>query len=509
MNLFETLEATTRRRADHPALEWGDKSMTYRELYDLAEKAASVFVGHRVLPGDRVLVMTTNDPGFLVAAYGLWRLGAVLVPVNHKMAPPEIEYIAQTTRAVCGVVSDSLVDTARAGAPDIPWMTTGWEPGEFEAAVDAADPYTGPLAESGDYAQVLFTSGSTGYPKGCMHTHRGIGSLGPAICSNMPFDKDERHLLAMPIWHASPLNNWALTTVFTGGTLVLMREYDAPSFLEVLESKRITSVFGAPIAFIGPVQLAKAKVEEGARQPKDYDLSAMKMLIYGASPLGEDMARMLIDAYGTENFYQVYGMTEAGPAGSVLKPEDQIRKAGSIGKAGMLGVNFRVESDSGEEVTANGEGEIWLKCPSMMSVYLSDPEATAETFIDGWFRTGDIARVDEDGYAYLIDRKKDVIITGGENVYSAQVEEAIRGMPEVRDVAVVGREHPEWGETVVAVIVTDEGQLLSLEEVRAHLADKVAKYMHPREIKIARGLPRNPSGKLLKHVIRQEINEEK
>ena len=125
------------------------------------------------------------------------------------------------------------------------------------------------------------------------------------------------------------------------------------------------------------------------------------------------------------------------------------------------------------------------------------------------FRTGDIARVDEDGYAYLIDRKKDVIITGGENVYSAQVEEAIRGMPEVRDVAVVGREHPKWGETVVAVIVTDEGQLLSLEEVRAHLADKVAKYMQPREIKIARGLPRNPSGKLLKHVIRQEINEEK
>ncbi|MGO2802267.1 MAG: AMP-binding enzyme, partial [Corynebacterium variabile] len=198
-------------------------------------------------------------------------------------------------------------------------------------------------------------------------------------------------------------------------------------------------------------------------------------------------------------------MTETGPAGSLLKPADQVRKAGSIGR-GMLGVDLKVVADDGAEVTADGEGEIWMRCDSMMSVYLSDPSATAEAFIDGWYRTGDVGRVDAEGYIYIADRKKDVIITGGENVYSTEVEEAIRDMPEVRDVAVVGRVHPEWGETVVAVVVTDEGQLLSVDEVRAHLAGKLAKYKIPREVVVARGLPRNPSGKLLKHVIRAEVN---
>lgn len=172
----------------------------------------------------------------------------------------------------------------------------------------------------------------------------------------------------------------------------------------------------------------------------------------------------------------------------------------------MLGVDLKVVSDDGEDVLANGDGEIWLRCDSMMSVYLSNPEATAEVFIDNWYRTGDIGRVDEDGYIYIIDRKKDIIITGGENVYSTEVEEAIRDIPEVRDVAVVGRSHPEWGETVVAVIVTDEGQLLSVDEVRDHLKHKLAKYKIPREVMIARGLPRNPSGKLLKHLVRAQVN---
>lgn len=524
MHLFDVLEAGTRRRPDHPAVEWtgtpaapdtGDRppvrTMTYRELKDAAERAATVFTHHGVLPGDRVMVMTLNDPGFLVAMYGIWRCGAVLVPVNHKMTPPEIAHIAAHSRAVLGVASDRLADTARQGAPGVDWLVTSGDPvsapGSFDDAVTAAEPWTGPLVGDTDYAQVLYTSGSTGSPKGCVLTHRAVSAIAPNICSNMPFAADERMLVCMPVWHASPLNNWTLTTLFIGGTVVLMREYDPTRFLGVLESARITSVFGAPIAYIAPVQLAKAGADSGTgtRQPGDHDLTSVRMLIYGAAPLGEEMARMLITAYGTENFYQVYGMTETGPAGSVLVPADQVRKAGSIGR-GMLGVDLKVVADDGTDVTASGEGEIWMRCDSMMAVYLSNPEATAEAFMDGWYRTGDVGKVDADGYIYIADRKKDVIITGGENVYSTEVEEAIRDMPEVRDVAVVGRIHPEWGETVVAVVVTDEGQLLSVDEVRAHLSGKLAKYKIPREVVVARGLPRNPSGKLLKHVIRAEVN---
>lgn len=505
MNLYDVLESTVRRRPDHPAVEWGGQTLTYTQLRDAAARAATVFTDRGVLPGDRVMVMTLNDPGFLVAMYGLWRCGAVLVPVNHKMTPPELAQVAGHSRAVLGVVSDRLVTTAQEGAPDIEWLTTGWEPGTFEDAVAAAEPYQGDLVDESEYAQVLYTSGSTGSPKGCVMTHRAVSAIAPNMVANMPFTPDERMLMCMPVWHASPLNNWLLSTVFVGGTVVLMREYDPKQFLGVLEEKRITAVFGAPVAFIAPVQLAKAGAADGVRQPADYDLSAVNMLIYGAAPLGEEMARMLIDAYGTDRFYQVYGMTETGPSGSLLKPADQVRKAGSIGR-GMLGVDLKVVADDGSEVVADGEGEIWMRCDSMMSVYLSNPEATAETFLDGWYVTGDVAKVDADGYIYIADRKKDVIITGGENVYSSEVEEAIRDMPEVRDVAVVGRVHPEWGETVVAVVVTDEGQLLGVDEVRAHLAGKLAKYKIPREVVVARGLPRNPSGKLLKHVIRAEVN---
>lgn len=502
MNLVDVLDATVRRRPHHTALKWGDREMTFRELRDAADRAATVFESKNVLPGDRVLVMTYNDPGFVVAMYGLWRMGAVLVPVNHKLTGPELEHIAGHSGAVLGIASEELVETAREGAPGFEWMTTSWEGGTFDRAVDGAEPFSGPLAEDTEYAQILYTSGTTSAPKGCVHTHRGVSSIAPNVTANIHFTGDDRFLMAMPIWHASPLNNWLLTMMFVGATVVLMRDYDPAEFFPLMEREKITSVFGAPIAFIGPVQMAKAKGES----PKDYDLSAADKLIYGAAPLGEDMARMLIDAYGTQNFYQVYGMTETGPAGAVLKPADQVRKAGSIGKGGMLGVDLKVIDDHGHDVEASGEGEIWMRTDSVMEVYMSNPRDTAEAFIDGWYRTGDIGRVDEDGYVYVIDRKKDIIITGGENVYSNEVEEAIRGIERVRDVAVVGRSHPEWGETVVAVVVTSDGQHLGVDELRNHLSEKLAKYKIPREVIIAKGLPRNPSGKIMKHKIRAEVN---
>ena len=503
MNLVEVLNATVRRRPDHPALKWGSEEMTYKQLRDAADRAATVFKERNVLPGDRVVVMTYNDPGFVVAMYGLWRMGAVLVPVNHKLTPSELEHIASHSGAVLGIASAELIETAQAGAKGIPWMTTSWEGGTFDDAVASAEPYAGPLASDSEYAQVLYTSGTTSAPKGCVHTHRGVSTIAPNVTSNIPFTGQDRFLMAMPIWHASPLNNWLLTFMFVGGTVVLMREYDPATFLSLMEQEKITSVFGAPIAFVGPVQLAKAE----GRSVSEYDLSHADKLIYGAAPLGEETARMLIDAYRTQNFYQVYGMTETGPAGAVLKPEDQIRKAGSIGKGGMLGVDLRVIDDQGADVEASGEGEIWMRTDSVMEVYMSNPRDTAEAFIDGWYRTGDVGRVDEDGYVYVIDRKKDIIITGGENVYSSEVEEAIRGIDRVRDVAVVGRSHPEWGETVVAVVVTSDGQYLGVDELRDHLSQKLAKYKIPREVIVAKGLPRNPSGKIMKHKIRAEIND--
>src|SRR5699024_1996741 len=238
-----------------------DREMTFRELRDAADRAATVFESKNVLPGDRVLVMTYNDPGFVVAMYGLWRMGAVLVPVNHKLTGPELEHIAGHSGAVLGIASEELVEAAREGAPGFEWMTSSWEGGTFDRAVDDAEPFSGPLAEDTEYAQILYTSGTTSAPKGCVHTHRGVSSIAPNVTANIHFTGDDRFLMAMPIWHASPLNNWLLTMMFVGATVVLMRDYDPAEFFPLMEREKITSVFGAPIAFIGPFQMAKAKGE--------------------------------------------------------------------------------------------------------------------------------------------------------------------------------------------------------------------------------------------------------
>ena len=214
---------------------------------------------------------------------------------------------------------------------------------------------------------------------------------------------------------------------------------------------------------------------------------------------------MLIDTYRTDQFYNLFGMSEMGPTGCLLWPEDQIRKAGSVGRSAMLGNEMRVVKADGTDAGPGETGEIWFSGDCRMQGYLNNPEATAAAFDGDWYRSGDIARLDEDGYLYIVDRKNDVIIVGGENVYSLEVEEAIIAHPDVVDVAVVGRPDPDWGEQVVAVVTTADGSPVDLETLRDHLSDKLARYKLPREVIVTEELPRNPSGKLLKNRLRDTV----
>jgi len=299
----------------------------------------------------------------------------------------------------------------------------------------------------------------------------------------------------MPVWHSSPLNNWLLGTLLMGGTAVLLREYAPKAFLDTLAAERISFTFGAPIAFLAPL----AVVPDVAA----YDFSAMRMWAYGGGPLGADMARKLAASYRSDRFVQVYGMTESGPLGTVLYPEDAIAKAGSIGRTGTPGVAIEVRHPDGRLCGASEVGEIHLRSPAMMQGYLDNPEASAAAFdAQGWYRSGDLARVDEDGFLFIVDRLKDMIITGGENVYSKEVEDALATHPDVQDVAVIGRPHPAWGETVVAVLVARPGRTLDDEGLRGFLDLRLAGYKIPRVFELRDTLPRTATGKLLKHTLR-------
>ncbi|MFE7413202.1 class I adenylate-forming enzyme family protein [Streptomyces laurentii] len=494
------LEASARGCGDKPALVSDLGSMTYAELLAASKRAAAVLRERGVGPGDRVGVMTYNTPAFAVAAFGIWRAGAALVPVNHKLTAPELAYIAGHAKLRVAVVADDLAGRMREGAPGVDVLTTDdTGGGEFDRLVAEAPEWGGVEVGPDAVAQVLYTSGTTGAPKGCLHSHRGLSAVPAYTTAAAGLRREDRFLMAMPIWHASPLNNWFLSMIFLGGTVVLLKEYHPLRFLEAVRAHRVTAFFGAPIAYLAPLKaLPAAGVDLSG-----FGLSDVRLWAYGGAPLGAETVRALEAVYGEDRFCQVYGMSEMGPVGSVLHPHEQLAKAGSIGAGGMPGVDIRVVADDGRDAGAGEIGELWLRSGTRMLGYLDDPEATERAFEGDWYKSGDLARVDEDGYLFIVGRSKDVVITGGENVYAPEVEEAILQHPAIRDAAVVGRPHRDWGETVVAVVEAESA--VTVEELRDFLAGRLAKYKIPRDLVTVAALPRTPSGKVQKHVLRERV----
>jgi feruloyl-CoA synthase len=511
MHLSALLDSAVRSAGDKEAVVYGEQRLTYREFADTARRAATVLREAGLRPGDRLAVMTYNTPAFLFAAFGAWYAGATLVPVNHKLQTAEVARQLRHCGARLAVVDAEIGARATAADAEVTWLVSHPDaasgelpPGSFEALVAGAEPWAGEAdagdgagaRSDGDVAQILYTSGTSGTPKGCVHPHRSVALAATYTAAAIPLHRDERFLICMPIWHASPLNNWTLGTLLLRGTVVLQREYTPRGMLEIIERERITALFGAPIALLAPLQTVP---DLGS-----FDLSSVRAWIYGAGPLDADSARRLMAAYGSDAFHQVYGMSETGPVGSSLPPADQVTKAGSIGRGGMPGVELRVVRADGADAEAGETGEIWLRSDTRMTGYLDDPAATAEVFAGDWYRSGDLGRIDADGFVTVVDRMKDVIITGGENVASQEVEGALRGHPDVLDVAVVGRPHPQWGETVVAYVVPRADTEPTLDGIRGWLEPRLARYKIPRELVLRADLPRTPSGKITKHVLRAE-----
>lgn len=499
MDLTSMLDSTARKFPAKEALVSADGRWTYAELLTASRRAAAVFRDAGVKPGDCIAVMTYNTPGFVFAAFGAWRVGATLVPVNHKMQTPEVAYLAEHANVTLGVVAGELAEIAAPANADITWLTTETAAAglqSFDALCAAAEPWDGVAVAEDDIAQILYTSGTTSMPKGCVHTHRTIATVAMLTSVAVPLLRTDRFLIAMPIWHSSLLNNWFLSMMFLGGTAVLQREYQPQAFLQTMQDEKISAVFGAPIALLAPLQVVG--------DLSAYDLSSVRAWIYGASPIGAETARQLMTAYGSDNFFQVYGMTEMGPIGSVLYPEEQISKAGSIGAVGLPGVDIRVVTENGGDAAAGEIGEVWMRADTSMREYLNNAEATAAAYQGNWYRSGDLVRIDDDGYMFIVDRINDVIITGGENVHSKEVEDVLMTHPDITDVAVIGRPQAEWGETVTAVAVLTGDATLDIDTLREWLAPKLARYKIPRALETRSALPRTPSGKVKKHVLRRE-----
>jgi len=500
MNIVALLDSTVRKYPDKPFLRYAGQSMTYAEIAALSRSAAAVFAAHGVQAGDRVAAMCLNTPGMVVAMFGAWRLGAVVVPINHKMQAPEVDYILGHAGAKLCVFDGSLAQVVQRLQTAVTLLGTDTEaPGfaSFDALLQTAGTFDAPPPADDAVAEILYTSGTTGRPKGCVLTHRSVCVAAMTSALALSMHRDERTLMAMPLWHSSPLNNWMLGTLYVGGTVILLREYHPLHFLQTAQDERATLYFGAPVSYLLPLQM---KIDVAS-----FDLSSVRAWIYGGGPIGADTARQLVHVYRSDRFYQVFGMTETGPSGTVLYPEEQVTKAGSIGRVATPGLDMRVVRTDGTDAGTGEIGEIWLKSDSCMQGYLDDEAATREVLRDGWYRSGDLARLDADGFLFVVDRTRDMIITGGENVYSKEVEDVLAAHPDIQDVAVIGRPHAEWGETVVAMLVPRPGTQPDLEAIKAFAAQRLARYKVPREFQLRDALPRTPTGKLMKHVLRADL----
>lgn len=502
--ISDVISNNARNLGHREALVAGASRLSFIEFDQQVSNAAGALQSIGVTKGDRVAVMGRNTLSWVISAMGALRAGAILVPINHKLMPPEVQFIVEHCQAKVLVFEAALAHvikevpaSAFALMMDKNADVTGDADGfpQLEPLLAQQLPFSPVPLASHEQAEILYTSGTTGKPKGCMHSHENILLSGIATNLIYHLGQSDKTLIAMPAWHCFPLNNLLLGSFYVGATVVLMQEYHPLKFLELIQAERCTMFFGAPIAYTMPVK--------NIPQFSQFDLSSVRIWLYGGGPIDPETVRLLARSYRSDQFYQVFGMTETGPTGLALYPHEQESKAGSIGRQAASGCIFKVMKDLTEAASTGEIGEIWMRCQSMMQGYYLDPEATRAAFHDGWYMTGDLARIDEDGYLFIVDRAKDMIITGGENVYSKEVEDVLIAFPGIGEVAVIGKPHPEWGESVVAVIATGSGApALDEQAIRDFCATRIAKYKIPREFQFIDALPRTPTGKVMKFKLR-------
>ncbi|MDX3758076.1 o-succinylbenzoate--CoA ligase [Streptomyces sp. AK02-04a] len=480
-----------RKTPHRTALIHGDTTVSYAELYARTTRLAHALRALGLRRGDRIAYLGPNHPSYLETLFAAGTLGAVFVPLNARLAGPEIAHQLGDSGAKVLVYAPSLAGLV-AGLPGNVHVRTFVEVGSrYEELIGQAaeEPIDQPVAAE-DMCIIMYTSGTTGRPKGAMLTHGNLTWNAVNVLVDHDLTADERALVSAPLFHTAGLNMLTLPVLLKGGTCVLVESFDPAATLDLIERHRITFMFGVPTMF-----------DQVARHPRwaDADLSSLRILTCGGSPVPTP----LIAAYQERGltFLQGYGMTEASPGTLFLDAEHAVGKAGSAGVPHFFS-DVRVVRPDFTPVDIGETGEVVVRGPHVMPGYWGLPDETAAVFADGWFRSGDAARVDEDGYVFIVDRIKDMIISGGENIYPAEIEDLLLGHPGIVECAVIGVADDKWGEVPRAVVVPREGVQLDPDEVLASLAGHLAKYKIPKSVVVVDELPRTASGKLLKARVR-------
>ena len=492
MNLAASLARNAADNPDRVAIHLGDQTTSYGELDDQSARVAGLLAARGIAPGTPIGIMLPNVPEFASVYYGILRTGAVVVPMNPLLKAREIAYYLGDSGAPVIFAWHLTAPEVEIGAKEAGAEAILVDPATFPDILATASPAPQVVDRAAyDTAVVLYTSGTTGHPKGAELTHANlINNVEVSAADLFQLGPDDLIFGGLPLFHAFGQTCTLNAAIMTGASLTVLPRFDAAKALGILADQRVTIFAGVPTMFSALLHVPDRS---------GYDVSALRLCISGGAAMPVEVLRQFEDAFDCI-VLEGYGLSETSPVASFNHPGRE-RKPGSIGTP-IRGVEMRVVDASGAEVPQGEVGEIAIRGHTIMKGYLNRPEATAEAVsADGWFRTGDIGRVDEDGYYYIVDRKKDLIIRGGYNIYPREIEEVLYEHPEVAEAAVVGIPHPELGEEVGAAVALKPGATVTPDELRSYVKSQVAAYKYPRRVWIVDALPKGPTGKILKKEI--------
>ena len=507
MYMTQCLQRTLQQNPDQLATVFGDRRRTYRQFGDRVARLAGTLQNLGMAAGDRVGMLALNSDRYLEYIMGVWWGGGVLNPVNIRWSVPEIVYSLDDCSTGILIVDEHfapLAEQIRRSARHAPRFIYAGE-GEVPVGMLGFEQLIGqiaPVEDAGrggeDLACIMYTGGTTGFPKGVMQSHLNLWSACMPRMVDMPPIRDGRLLHVAPLFHVAGMAR-ALIQFTAGESHVLLSSFDAAQVLQVIERERITETLLVPTMILA--LLAHPDFDR-------HDLSSLKRLTYGASPSAGEMVEQVLARLPDLELSHSYGLTEACPVVSSNLPcnhTPQARKSGlsrSVGRGG-LGVNVKIVDPQGQEVARGMVGEIIVRGPNIMQGYWNKPEETAKALRDGWLFTGDGAYMDEQGYLFIVDRLKDMIVSGGENVYSAEVENVLARHPAVALCAVLGVPHEQWGEAVHAVVVRKPGAKVDAEQLRRYCREFIAPYKCPKTVEFRDELPLSAAGKVLKRELRK------
>jgi len=487
------------------ALRFMGRTITWAELHGRVTGLAGALHRRGVGSGDRVMILMLNRPEFVETCLAATMLGAIAVPVNFRLTPPELAYLVDDCGAAVLVTEPMLAPLADAVGEitsNLSTVIVAESASDADIVGDDFLNYEELVAEAGEPAPpvdvpndspalIMYTSGTTGHPKGAVLTHANLaGQAMSAIYTTCPDIAGDVGFIGVPLFHIAGIGNMLPALTLGVPTVIFpLGAFDPAGLLDALEAERVTGIF------LVPAQWQAVCAEQQAR-PRTLRL---RNLSWGAAPASDTLLRQMGETFPDSRILAAFGQTEMSPVTCMLAGEDAIRKLGSVGKV-IPTVAARIVDDQMNDVEVGEVGEIVYRAPTLMAGYWNKPEATAEAFDGGWFHSGDLVRSDDEGYIWVVDRKKDMIISGGENIYCAELENVLAAHPAINEVAVVGRSDATWGEVPIAVAAVNEP--LTLDDLTGFLDNRLARFKYPKALEIVDALPRNPAGKVLKNQLR-------